>query len=78
MYFLGENCPKFQTALDEFHDFIGYGQNLVRKANGSWMKVPGPTRLDGTFLRFRGVNAYMVETLLSALPLATTGDFPLS
>lgn len=75
MYFLGENCPKFQTALDEFHDFIGYGQNLVRKANGSWIKVPGPTRLDGTFLRFRGVNAYIVDEDGKETPLNRwTGD----
>lgn len=76
MYFLGENCPKLQVALDEFHDFIGYGQNLAREADGSWVKLPGPTKLDGTRMRFGpGSRICIVDKDGKETPLSNwTGD----
>lgn len=52
MFFLGEESEEYQEALEELYDFIGYGQHLARESDGSWRSVPGPTKLDGTSMRF--------------------------
>jgi len=46
MFFLGKDTPEYRDSLEEFQNFLGYGQKLTRKADGTWHGNLKPTKAD--------------------------------
>lgn len=46
MFFLGKDTLEYRNSLEEFQNFLGYGQKLTRKADGTWHGNLKPTKED--------------------------------